>query len=42
MNSYTSSMTAGGYAYLDIGMLWGARLFAPNGLSLRQQSDDLQ
>ncbi len=32
MNSYTSSMTAGGYTYLDIGMLWGARLFAPNGL----------
>ena len=32
MNSYTSSMTAGGYTYLDMGMLWAARLLAPNGL----------
>jgi hypothetical protein len=32
INSYTSAMTAGGYTYLDIGMLWAARLFAPNGL----------
>lgn len=32
INSYTSSMTAGGYTYLDLGMLWGARLLAPSGL----------
>ena len=32
INSFTSAMTAGGYTYLDIGMLWGARLLAPNGL----------
>ena len=32
MNSYTSAMTAGGYTYLDMGMLWAARLLAPNGL----------
>jgi Flp pilus assembly protein TadG len=32
MNTYTTSMKAGGYTYLDIGMLWGARLLAPNGL----------
>jgi hypothetical protein len=32
MDSYTAGMTAGGYTYLDIGMLWGARLLAPSGL----------
>lgn len=32
INSYTSSMTAGGYTYLDLGMIWGGRLLAPNGL----------
>lgn len=32
INTYTTSLTAGGYTYIDLGMLWGARLLAPNGL----------
>jgi Flp pilus assembly protein TadG len=32
MNSYTAGLTAGGYTYLDLGMMWGGRLLAQNGL----------
>ena len=32
MNSYVNSLTAGGYTYHDIGMIWGARLMSQSGL----------
>ncbi len=31
-NSYADSLTAQGNTYLDIGMLWGARLSSPDGI----------
>ena len=31
-NSYADSLTPNGYTYLDIGMLWGARLSSPDGI----------
>lgn len=31
-NTWLSTMTAGGYTYHDIGLIWGARMFSPTGL----------
>jgi Flp pilus assembly protein TadG len=32
LNTYMNGLVAGGYTYLDLGMLWGGRLLAQNGL----------
>jgi Flp pilus assembly protein TadG len=32
MSTYLNSMTAGGYTYHDIGLIWGARLISPTGM----------
>lgn len=32
MSSYVGNLKAGGFTYHDIGLIWGARLMAPNGI----------
>lgn len=38
LTSYVNSLTPGGYTYLDIGMLWAARLLSPTGLFAAENS----
>jgi hypothetical protein len=39
VNSYLASLRVGGSTYHDIGMLWAARMLAPNGLFAEDNAD---